>query len=130
MLLALVPVSIPSVSILIVEFFKPEFAFATFNTGVVPISVKAPRTLTASAALNIVLPSLIPPVRLPLTSPVCVPASIVAVESWLAVAPAAAPLLIVATAVPPTDPVRSPLNMVAVLLLSTLLKPMSPLSKL
>jgi hypothetical protein len=52
-----------------------------------------------------------------------VPALIALVESWLAVAPAAAPDLIVATAVPFTVPVRLPASTVASLVLSTLPKP-------
>ena len=54
-----------------------------------------------------------PPVRLPLTSPVCVLLSIVAVESWLAVAPAAAPLLTVPAAVPSMFPVTLPVKVPA-----------------
>ena len=48
-----------------------------------------------------------PPI-VPETSPVCVLPSIVLVESWLAVAPAAAPELIVATATLLTVPVILP----------------------
>ena len=85
------------------------------------------------------------PVKLPLTVPVCVaaktvaslvlstlprptfalvvPALIVLVLSWLAVAPAAAPLLTVAFATPPIVPVKLPAKVVASLVLSTLPKP-------
>ena len=49
-----------------------------------------------------------PPI-VPVTLPVCSAASIVDVESWLAVAPAAAPDLMVEFATPPTVPVRLPL---------------------
>ena len=42
------------------------------------------------------------------------------VESWLAVAPAAAPVLTVLAAVPSTVPVKFPPNIVALLLLASI----------
>jgi len=62
------PERLPSAAILIPEFLSPVLAFATFKVGVPVIPSKAPLTLIASAALNVVLPDLIPAVKLPLAS--------------------------------------------------------------
>ena len=62
------PERLPSAAILIPEFFNPALAFATFKVGVPERSSKPDLIFIASAAVNVVLPDLIPAVKLPLTS--------------------------------------------------------------
>ena len=64
-----IPTILPVVLLTVISaFLRAAFALATFKAGVPERLSKAPLTLTASAAENVVLPLFIPAVKLPLES--------------------------------------------------------------